>query len=97
MNSNSQTAEKKAAPAVYEKLSVRALRCMYTADILTGVILFAVIGAVNWFWILPEDITAGRWISLVLSVLLLIEVLISRAFPGLLGDKGQRENNHHHE
>ena len=48
---------------VYEKLSKNALRCMYAAGAVTGVILLAVIGAVDYFWVFPEDIDAGKWIS----------------------------------
>ena len=33
----------------YRKLPVRALRCMYTADLVAGLIVLAVIGAVNYF------------------------------------------------
>ena len=35
----------------YRKLPVRALRCMYTADLVAGLIVLAVIGAVNYFWL----------------------------------------------
>ena len=65
---------------VYEKLSKRALHCMYAADIVTGLIILAVIGAVNYFWLFPKQIEAGKWISLVLAILLLLEVLISPYF-----------------
>lgn len=36
----------------YMKLSKRALNCMYTADIIMGVILLAIIGSVDYFWVL---------------------------------------------
>lgn len=64
----------------YEKLSKRALYCMYTAGVITGVILLLIIGAANVFWIMPHDITAGKWISLILVALILIDVLISPYF-----------------
>ena len=35
----------------YEKLSKRALNCMYTAGAATGAAVLAVIGAVDYFWI----------------------------------------------
>ena len=56
----------------YRKLPVRALRCMYTADLVAGLIVLAVIGAVNYFWLFPKDITVGKWISLALALLLCV-------------------------
>ena len=65
---------------MYEKLSKRALSCMYTAGIITGAIILAVIGAVDYFWIFPKDVTIGKWISLILALLILFDVLISPYF-----------------
>lgn len=65
---------------MYEKLSKRALNCMYTAGIIAGVIVLALIGAADYFWIFPEDISAGKWISLALAVLTAIDVFISPYF-----------------
>lgn len=45
-----------------------------------GVIALVIIGAVDYFWIFPEDITAGKWISMILAVLILADVLISPYF-----------------
>ena len=56
------------AEVKYEKLSKRALHCMYLAGIIGGIIVLAVIGAVNAFWLFPEDVTVGKWISLALVV-----------------------------
>jgi membrane protein YdbS with pleckstrin-like domain len=64
----------------YEKLPKCALHCMYAADIVTGLIILAVIGAVNYFWLFPKQIETGKWISLALVILLLLEVLISPYF-----------------
>lgn len=64
----------------YEKLSKRALNCMYTAGAATGAAVLAVIGAVDYFWIFPGNITVGKWISLILAVLTLIDVLVSPYF-----------------
>lgn len=64
----------------YEKLSKRALNCMYTAGASTGAAVLAVIGAVDYFWIFPGNITVGKWISLILAVLTLIDVLVSPYF-----------------
>ena len=65
---------------VCEKLSKNALYCMYAAGAVTGGILLAVIGAVDYFWIFPEDLTAGKWISLILAVLILFDVAVSPYF-----------------
>lgn len=64
----------------YSKLSKRALYCMYTADIITGAVILAVVAAVDYFWIFPEKIILGKWISLGLAVLVLADVLISPYF-----------------
>lgn len=64
----------------YEKLSRRALYCMYMAGVAAGAIVLAIIGAVDYFWIFPEDITAGKWISLALAALTLIDVAVSPYF-----------------
>lgn len=65
---------------IYEKLSVRALYCMYAAGIFVGAVLLLIIGAVNYFWIFPDNVTVGKWISLVLIILILLDVAISPYF-----------------
>lgn len=65
---------------MYENLSKRALYCMYVAGIITGAVVLAFIGAVDYFWIFPEDLTAGKWISLILAVLVLSDVAVSPYF-----------------
>ena len=52
----------------YEKLSRRALGCMYTAEIIGDVIFIVLIGIVNIFWLIPKQIEIGRWISAVLLI-----------------------------
>ncbi|MCU6748474.1 PH domain-containing protein [Faecalicatena acetigenes] len=64
----------------YEKLSIRALYCMYVAGILVCAVSLVVIGAVNYFWIFPENIRIGKAISVLLIVLLLLDTLISPYF-----------------
>ena len=64
----------------YEKLPKRALHCMYAADIVTGLIILAVIGAVNYFWLFPKDIAVGKWISLALVLLTLADMTVSPYF-----------------
>lgn len=66
--------------AEYSKLSKRALYCMYTADIITGAVILAAVAVLDYFWIFPEKITLGKWISLGLAVLILADVLISPYF-----------------
>lgn len=65
---------------IYEKLSKRALYCMYAASVLACLIVLLIIGAVNYFWILPKNIGIGRLISVVLIVLTLIDTFISPYF-----------------
>lgn len=64
----------------YEKLSKRALGCMYAANVLGGGILLAVIAIINWFWIFPGDIGIGKIISLVLALVTLSDMLASPYF-----------------
>lgn len=64
----------------YRKLPARALQCMYTADFIVGLIVLAIIGAVNYFWLFPKEIAVGKWVSLALTVLTLADVLISPYF-----------------
>ena len=65
---------------MYEKLSKRALYCMYVAGVITGVIVLAVLAAVGVFWIFPQDITVGKWILRILAALTLLDVLVSPYF-----------------
>ena len=61
----------------YEKLSKRALGCMYVATALASVIALAVIGAVNWLWIFPKDMDMLKAVSLALVILTLFDALAS--------------------
>ena len=65
---------------VYEKLSKNALRCMYAAGAVTGIILLAVIGGVDYFWVFPKDIAIGKWISLGVALFILLDVCVSPWF-----------------
>lgn len=53
---------------------------MYTAGVITGVIILAVIAVVDYFWIFPNNITIGKWISLILAALILFDILVSPYF-----------------
>ena len=64
----------------YEKLSKRALGCMYVATALANVIALAVIGAVNWLWIFPKDMDMLKAVSLALVILTLFDALASPYF-----------------
>ncbi len=63
-----------------EKLSKRALGCMYVATALGSAFGIAVIAAVNVLWLVPKDIQVGKVISAVLIALLLLNALISPYF-----------------
>lgn len=63
-----------------EKLSKRALGCMYTAAIVAGVTELAVIGVVNVLWFFPSDIGIGKSISLVLCIIILAHTALSPYF-----------------
>ena len=64
----------------YEKLSKRALYCMYAAGAAVGAAALAVIGAVNYLWLFPADIGTGKLISLILVILTLFDMLLSPVF-----------------
>lgn len=81
MNTEQKTSGKYSSGNVmYEKLSGRALYCMYASGIVTGAVLLIIIGAVNWFWLMPEEIAVGQWISAGLAVLILLDVAVSPYF-----------------
>lgn len=81
MNTEQKISEKDSSGhAGYEKLSKRALYCMYTSGIVTGAVLLVIIGAVNWFWLVPKGIAVGQWISAGLSALILLDVAVSPYF-----------------
>mgnify|MGYP005501783045 FL=1 len=81
MNTEQMSSEKYGAGNIsYEKLSRKALYCMYASGIVTGAVLLFIIGAVNWFWLVPEKIAVGQWISAGLAVLILLDVLVSPYF-----------------
>lgn len=47
----------------YEKLSKRALGCMYMAEIMAGVAVIAVVVAVWHFWLEPSDVAIGKLVA----------------------------------
>ncbi len=63
-----------------EKLSKRALGCMYVATGIGSAVGIAAIVAANILWLIPNGIQVGKIISIVLVVLLLIHTVISPYF-----------------
>lgn len=63
-----------------EKLSKRALGCMYTATIIGTMIGVGILVAINVLWFVPEKITIATTISLVLGALLVANAAISPYF-----------------
>ncbi len=58
---------------IYERLSKRALGCMYMAEIMAGVAVIAVMAAVWHFWLGPQDVGVGK----VVAVLVLLYTVFS--------------------
>ena len=63
-----------------EKLSKRALGCMYVATALGSAIGIIAIVVANVLWLVPKDIQVGKIISIAAVVLLLLHTLISPYF-----------------
>ena len=63
-----------------EKLSKRALGCMYTAAILGALIGIGALIVVNVIWLIPDGIEIGTTISIVLGVILIANAAISPYF-----------------
>lgn len=63
-----------------EKLSKRALGCMYVATALGSAFGMAAILAANIIWLIPKDIQIGKVISIVCVILLFIHTAISPYF-----------------
>lgn len=64
----------------YEKLSKRAIGCMYVATMLGTLVGLAIIAAANLLLFIPEDIVTGKIISLVLLILLCINAFAGPIF-----------------
>jgi len=63
-----------------EKLSKRALGCMYTAAIIGVVIGVSILVVINVVWLIPNNIEIGKTISIVLAILLIANATISPYF-----------------
>lgn len=64
----------------YEKLSKRALKCMYTATFLAGLAVLIIVGSVNYFRLFSVDTKIGRSISMIIIVLTLLDMILSPYF-----------------
>lgn len=63
-----------------EKLSKRALGCIYTAAIVASVVEMAILAAVNIFLFIPKDIQIGKMVSLVLFVVIILNTIVTPYF-----------------
>ena len=63
-----------------EKLSKRALGCMYVAAIIGVILEVGVLVVVNMLWFIPENIELGTTISIVLGILFIADAIISPCF-----------------
>lgn len=63
-----------------EKLSKRALGCMYTASIIGAIVSLAIIGVANLFWFIPDEIQIGQIVSVVVAVIVVLNMIISPYF-----------------
>lgn len=63
-----------------EKLSKRALGCMYTAAIIGAVVGIGILATINVVWLIPEKIKMGTMISIVIGVILVANAAISPYF-----------------
>lgn len=64
----------------YERLSKRALGCMYTAEIIGDAIFLIIIGVVNYYWLIPKDIQIGKIISIILAAYAVAAMVIEPYF-----------------
>lgn len=63
-----------------EKLSKKALGCMYVATALWSVILLVAIVVSCVLWFIPEDIMIGKVLSFVFGMMILVNAIISPYF-----------------
>lgn len=63
-----------------EKLSKKALGCMYVATALGSFLMLSVLVVANVFIFIPEEIQIGKIVSLLLGVVILIHTIVSPYF-----------------
>lgn len=64
----------------YEKLSKRALKCMYASEVVLDIVILLVIGILNYLWLIPGDIEIGKLISAVCAIICLVSMVITPYF-----------------
>lgn len=64
----------------YEKLSKKALGCMYVATGVATLVVVAIIACLNIFWFLKEDIQVATWISAGIGMICIVNGCISPYF-----------------
>lgn len=64
----------------YEKLSKKALGCMYVATGVATLVVLGVVVCLNYFWFLEENIKVGTWISVGIGILAVLNWAISPYF-----------------
>lgn len=63
-----------------EKLSKRALGCIYTATIVASVVELAILAVANVMLFIPHDIRIGKIVSIILVIVILLNTIISPYF-----------------
>lgn len=63
-----------------EKLSKRALGCMYVATAIGSLVMLAILAALNIFLFVPENVAVGKIISIILGIVILVHTAISPYF-----------------
>lgn len=63
-----------------EKLSKKALGCMYVATGLGSLVMIVILAALNIFLFIPENIAIGKIVSLILGIVILVNAGISPYF-----------------
>lgn len=64
----------------YEKLSKKALGCMYVATAVGMLIVIAIIVCLNVFWFMEEGLDVAMWISIAIAVICVLNACISPYF-----------------
>lgn len=63
-----------------QKLSKKALGCMYVATSIGSFIMLAILVVLNIFLFVPEDVAVGKMISIILGIVILVHTAISPYF-----------------
>lgn len=63
-----------------EKLSKRALGCMYVATAIGSLVMLAILVVLNIFLFVPEDVAVGKIISIILGIVIIIHTAVSPYF-----------------